>query len=147
MEIEIRRATEKDLAQIFDIEKRTFLTYWSYEMLYEDICKTPISYYLVALENEKVLGYIGMWHVMDEGHILNVAIDTPYRNLKIGSILLKELLDYCKEIGIERVTLEVREHNEPALGLYKKFGFIEMGLRKNYYQDTNENAIIMWKEV
>ena len=116
-------------------------------MLYEDICKTPISYYLVALENEKVLGYIGMWHVMDEGHILNVAIDTPYRNLKIGSILLKELLDYCKEIGIERVTLEVREHNEPALGLYKKFGFIEMGLRKNYYQDTNENAIIMWKEV
>ena len=147
MMIKIRKADINDLDGIFRIEKETFTDYWSYESLYEDIYKTPISYYLVASSEEEIVGYIGMWHVLDEAHILNIAVDKRYRNLGIGTILLSSLIEYSEHAGIKRMTLEVREYNENALKLYGKFGFVKNGRRKEYYKDTKEDAIIMWKEL
>jgi len=147
MNIWIKRADINDLDSIFKIEKETFSDYWSYDSLYEDICKTPISYYLVAGFDEEVVGYIGMWHVLDESHIMNIAVDKRYRNMGIGTLLLSSLIDYSKDTGIKKMTLEVREHNENALKLYEKHGFVRDGIRKEYYRDTKEDAIIMWKEL
>ena len=115
--------------------------------MYEDIYKTSISYYLVACTKEAVIGYIGMWHVLDESHIMNIAVDREYRHLGIGSLLLASLIDYSRNAGIKRMTLEVREHNDNALKLYEKYGFERNGKRKEYYRDTKEDAIIMWKEL
>ncbi|MFA5341077.1 MAG: ribosomal protein S18-alanine N-acetyltransferase [Clostridia bacterium] len=147
MKIEIRKADINDLDGIFRIEKETFTDYWSYESLYEDIYKTPISYYLVASSEKEVIGYIGMWHVLDEAHILNIAVDKIYRHLGVGTNLLSSLIEYSEHVGIKRMTLEVREHNDNALKLYEKFGFMKNGRRKEYYRDTMEDAIIMWKEL
>lgn len=147
MNIRIKRADFDDLDRIFAIEKETFNDYWSYESLYEDICRTPMSFYLAAVFDDEVVGYIGMWHVLDESHIMNIAVDKRYRNKGIGTLLLSALIDYSREVGIKRMTLEVREHNDAALRLYEKHGFVKDGIRKEYYRDTNEDAVIMWKEL
>ena len=147
MKVTVRKAVCEDIDGIFKIEKSSFTNNWSYESLYEDICKTPISYYLVAETEGNILGCIGMWHVMDEAHIMNVAVDSGFRHLGIGSMLLSTLIEYAEDCGILRMTLEVREHNYNAISLYEKYGFLKYGKRKQYYQDTFEDAIIMWKEL
>lgn len=148
MNVVISKAILQDLDGIFTIEKNTFTTFWSYESLYEDICKTPIAYYLAArIDNKEVVGYIGMWHVLDEAHITNLAVDSQYRQMGIGSALLSALIEYSVQVDIKRMTLEVRDHNVNAIKLYEKFGFISYGRRKGYYQDSGEDAVIMWKEL
>ena len=104
-----------------------------------------MAIYYVAVENGKVLGYAGMWHVVVEGHITNVGVMEEARCKGIGSMLMEKLI----EIGVEKkmygITLEVRMGNAPAQALYHKYGFKAEGIRKNYYPDTKEDAIIMWK--
>lgn len=115
MNIRIKRADFDDLDRIFAIEKETFNDYWSYESLYEDICRTPMSFYLAAVFDDEVVGYIGMWHVLDESHIMNIAVDKRYRNKGIGTLLLSALIDYSREVGIKRMTLEVREQDRKSV--------------------------------
>lgn len=88
-----------------------------------------------------------MWHVLDEAHITNLAVDSQYRQMGIGSALLSALIEYSVQVDIKRMTLEVRDHNVNAIKLYEKFGFISYGRRKGYYQDSGEDAVIMWKEL
>ncbi|MFA7673374.1 MAG: ribosomal protein S18-alanine N-acetyltransferase [Clostridia bacterium] len=148
MKITIQKALEQDVESINIIEQESFKTPWSYQSLFEDICQTELAYYLTAkTEDRKVIGYIGMWHVLDEAHITNVAVDKDHRKIGVGTALLKALIDYSKEAGIKRMTLEVRENNVYALKLYENLGFVSYGKRKGYYQDTGEDAVIMWKEL
>ena len=104
-----------------------------------------MAIYYVAVEDGKILGYAGMWHVVVEGHITNVGVLEEARCKGIGSMLMEKLI----EIGVEKkmygITLEVRMGNAPAQALYHKYGFKAEGIRKNYYPDTKEDAIIMWK--
>jgi ribosomal-protein-alanine N-acetyltransferase len=86
-----------------------------------------------------------MWHVVNEGHILNIAVAERYRRRGIGSLLMDSLIETARNLEMIAMTLEVRVGNAPAMGLYHKYGFKVEGLRKNYYADTKEDAVIMWK--
>ena len=101
--------------------------------------------YFCAVTGGKAVGYAGMWKVFDEGHITNIAVHPEFRNAGVGSALIEALISAAKENGITSLTLEVRKSNLPALALYRKYGFRECGIRKSYYTDNNEDAIIMWK--
>ena len=107
--------------------------------------KITFAAYFVAELSGRVVGYIGVWKIVDEGHITNVAVSPDYRRMQIGSALLKTMLEITAEEGIVRHTLEVRTGNEAAIGLYEKFGFETAGVRKGYYEDNGEDALIMWR--
>ena len=102
---------------------------------------------VVPFNNRKVVGYVGIWFVMDEGHITNVAVHSDYRGRKIGDKLVQALVKLCRENNIVAMTLEVRVSNLVAQNLYKKYGFKLAGVRKEYYSDNKEDAMIMWNDI
>ena len=142
----IRQAEERDIMAIEGLEKVCFSDPWSYESLEHDILNNKLSFYIVAEVEGVVCGYVGIWNIVDEGHITNVAVSPDYRRKHIASNMLDVLIASCEEAGVERFTLEVRAGNEPAKALYAGKGFKEIGIRKGYYQDNGEDAIIMWRE-
>ena len=134
---------DDDIANVVEVERNSFKIPWSRES-FENELKNKLALYLVAKVEEKAVGYVGVWKIFDEGHITNVAVHPEFRGMGIGRALISELLYLCQKEGINSFTLEVRESNVIAQGLYKSFGFKESGIRKGYYTDNNENAIIMW---
>lgn len=136
--------TQTHLEQVAAIETECFSHPWSKQSLAEEI-NNDTSFFLAACEKEKVVGYIGMSVVIDEGYIFNVAVSKPFRNRGIASALINELITYSKKNNFSFITLEVRQSNEKARSLYSKFGFIKVGERKNYYSDPVESAILMTK--
>ncbi len=141
-----RFAEEKDLPAMAEIERRCFHTPWSEESLREDLMGNPLSVYLVLeAESGDVAGYMSLWRILDEGHINNVAVLPEYRRHGGASDMLEFMLKYSERNGISSHTLEVRVSNEGAIGLYRKFGFREAGVRKGYYEDNGEDALIMWR--
>ena len=141
----IRRGEERDIAAIEELEKQCFATPWSYESLKYDITENNRALYLVAEIEEEIVGYVGIWKIVDEGHITNVAVSPAHRRKHIASALLEALFRVTERAGISGCTLEVRAGNEGAIKLYSAFGFKEAGLRKGYYEDNGEDAIIMWR--
>lgn len=135
------------LGQVLEIEERSFPSPWSYQAFACEILQNPLAFYVVAVAGEKVVGYAGMWVVLDEAHITNVAVHPGWRKMGLGRALMQELIRRAARRGVARITLEVRPSNAAARRLYAALGFEEAGLRKNYYIDNNEDAIIMWKEV
>ncbi len=142
----IRQAEERDIMAIEGLEQVCFSDPWSYESLEHDILNNKLSFYIVAEVEGVVCGYVGIWNIVDEGHITNVAVSPDYRRKHIASNMLDVLIASCQEAGVERFTLEVRAGNEPAKALYAGKGFKEISVRKGYYQDNGEDAIIMWRE-
>lgn len=142
--MEIRKLEECDIDQVVQIEKDTFSMPWTRNDFLDGI-KNPNQYYVVAIENDEVLGYCGFWNVVGEGQITNVAVKQSARNQNIGFQLLTFLIEWGTNENVTSFTLEVRESNKPAIHLYKKLGFKEEGIRKNFYDKPQENAIIMWK--
>ena len=141
-----RFAEEKDLPAMAEIERRCFHTPWSEESLRDDLTGNPLSVYMVLeAENGDVAGYMSLWRILDEGHINNVAVLPEYRRRGGASEMLEFMLKYSERNGISSHTLEVRVSNEGAIGLYRKFGFKEAGVRKGYYEDNGEDALIMWR--
>ncbi|MEE1319200.1 MAG: ribosomal protein S18-alanine N-acetyltransferase, partial [Ruminococcus sp.] len=132
------------LESVYIIETECFSHPWSRESLESEI-ENQTSHFLVAIENNEVVGYIGMSIVIDEGYIFNVAVKENSRNKGVATALINELVTYGKKNNFCFITLEVRESNEPARSLYSKFGFIKVGERKDYYTDPKENAILMTK--
>ncbi|MGB4440145.1 MAG: ribosomal protein S18-alanine N-acetyltransferase [Sedimentibacter sp.] len=142
----IRNMNSNDIDQITEIEKKCFSLPWSKES-FEGELKNEHAYYECAEENENVVGYMGMWKILDECHITNVAVLPEYRNRGIASMLIDKMIGVCKCSEIKNMTLEVRESNTTAINLYKKFGFFSVGKRPKYYQLPLEDAIIMWKNI
>ena len=134
------------LDAVCEIETASFSAPWSRETLEEDI-KKPYSLYFVALENERVLGYAGMWHIVGEGHITNIAVKPEERRRGVGEALVDALIDEAVRREIEELILEVRVHNYNAQRLYLRKGFILERIRKNYYSDTGEDALILRKDL
>lgn len=139
---EIRDMRPEDLEEVAGIEKNSFSDPWS-KSSFEDMLSLPAYRALVITENDKVAGYACTLMVLDEGQILNIAIDKSQRRRGLGRMLLKYVLEQGKEQGACFFTLEVRESNKPAIGLYESFGFRETGRRKNYYDSPVETAILM----
>lgn len=142
--IKIRPMEVKDLEQVKAIENKTFSLPWSKQSFCEMIAKKD-TIYLVAAEGEKIVGYCGLWNILGQAEITNVAVLKEYRNKKIGQNMLNELLLKGIKQGIEAFTLEVRESNLNAIHLYESLGFEGVGIRKDFYQKPTENAVIMWK--
>ncbi len=126
------------------IETECFSHPWSKKSLEESLEKEN-SLFLVAVEDEKVIGYVGMEVIVDEGYIFNVAVSADYRRRGVGYALVRELVTYSMKNSLCFITLEVRESNSSAISLYSKFGFIKAGERKNYYSDPTEAAVLMTK--
>lgn len=143
--LNIRRAEREDLEKIYECETASFDSPWTYAMLYDDILENPRTVYLVVELDGQVVGYGGMWIVLDEAHITNVCVKPEHRGNGYAKLLMKALLDESEAHGARSMTLEVRVSNKPALKLYKRCGFTIQGLRRKYYQNS-EDAYVMWTE-
>ncbi|NMA67515.1 MAG: ribosomal protein S18-alanine N-acetyltransferase [Clostridiaceae bacterium] len=139
----IRFMEYNDLDTVLDLEYKCFEIPWTRNM-FEDEFFNSNAVYFVAEEQGKVCGYIGMWKIIDEGHITNLAVHPEFRGKGYGKRLMKSLISYSKKNGITAITLEVRVSNLVAISLYEGFGFTKAGLRKHYYANNNEDALIMW---
>ncbi|WP_300348617.1 ribosomal protein S18-alanine N-acetyltransferase [Clostridium sp.] len=129
---------------VFEVSKLSLKETWNKESIEKEL-SNKLAKYLVALDGDNVVGFVGMWIVFDEGDITNIAVHPNYRKQGIGNLLMNNLISLCKENKINSLTLEVRESNIKAQNLYKKHEFKEEGLRKNFYDNPKENAIIMWR--
>lgn len=142
----IEMMTSKDIDGVFEVEKNCFEHHWSKDSLKKELINENARY-LVAKLCGKIVGYVGIWLILDEGHITNVAVHSDYRGQKIGDKLVQALVDLCKENNINSMTLEVRVSNIVAQNLYKKYGFKLAGIRKEYYSDNKEDAVVMWNDI
>ena len=148
MNHKIRKIKEPDLKKIVEIENTAYGKYgWSYNIFKSEILNSS-SIYLASEINQtdklKIIGYIGAWLIQDEGHITTLVVDKDYRRQHYADILLYTLIHNLLKYPIRWITLEVKVSNTPAINLYKKFLFNEIGIRKHYYQDNNEDALILW---
>jgi [ribosomal protein S18]-alanine N-acetyltransferase len=146
--VTIRRLTYADLPQVIAIERRAFPAPWSLAMFVLELSK-PAGVCLAAVEDRTVLGYLVCSRYDTVWHLMNVAIDPPLQGGGIGSALLTKMLaDIDAEGGdgrVSRSTLEVRRSNAAAIRLYERFGYLAAGIRRRYYQDNGEDAVIMWR--
>ncbi|OQB13840.1 MAG: Acetyltransferase YpeA [Firmicutes bacterium ADurb.Bin193] len=140
--MKIVRFEKSHIDDIIKLEKQCFTAPWTKGM-FEDELKNSMAHYFIAIEDEKVVGYAGMWCVADEGHITNIAVSPDYRRRRIGTALLQRLVRTANELGLSVIMLEVRRSNISAISLYKNAGFEVVGLRKGYYQNNNEDAVLM----
>ena len=145
MSIVYRIADCGDLDGIYEIEKTSFLTPWSFDSLKHDVCEYEASLYMVALEDDQVVGFCGTHIVFDECHINNVAVKNEFRRRGIAKGMINFLFDSTKHIS-KLYWLEVRKSNTPAKNLYESFGFKSIAIRPKYYSDTKEDATVMLKE-
>jgi ribosomal-protein-alanine N-acetyltransferase len=144
MSITLSLMDRNDLNEVLKISSLSLKGSWSLDSFSKELTN-PFAKYLIAKTDNKTVGFAGVWTIVDEGHITNIAVHPEFREKGIGSALVKSLIDHSKGWGCSSLTLEVRASNTPAKNLYKKFGFVEEGVRKKYYQDNKEDAIIMWK--
>ena len=135
----------QDLNSIANILETDFDNFWNYNVFKEELTN-EISKYLVAKINNQIVGFAGIIPVLDEADISNIVVNKNFRNQKIGSLLLEALFDLAISLKIQKINLEVRKSNVPAIKLYEKYGFEVCGIRKNYYNNT-EDAILMKKDL
>ena len=143
MRIVIMNASHVD--QIARLEKICFSDPWSENSIASEL-DNKLAFWLVAAEGENVVGYIGSQTVMDETDMMNVAVHPDFRRKGIAETLVNALVENLQKMGSHCLTLEVRASNAPAIALYEKLGFSEIGRRKNYYRNPREDALILRKE-
>ncbi|WLR42153.1 ribosomal protein S18-alanine N-acetyltransferase [Bacillus carboniphilus] len=143
-ELIIRSMTIHDIDSVYEIEKQCFATPWSKEAFYEEVSQNRFAHYLVLEKDLEIIGFCGLWVMFDDAQITNIAIAPAYRGNQLGEQLMKKAMGIALSLGAEQMTLEVRVSNHVAQSLYKKLGFIGVTLRKNYYQDNLEDALLMW---
>ena len=140
--VTIRSLGYSDLPQVISIERRAFPTPWSLAMFVLELSK-PSGVCLAAIEDRRVVGYLICARYADVWHLMNIAIDPPMRRRGIATALLEEMIARAGEDA--SYTLEVRPSNSTAIALYERFGFRSAGMRRRYYTDTGEDAVIMWR--
>lgn len=143
-EITYRLMKVEDVDQIMEVERSSFATPWIKDAFVNELTNNHFAYYIVAVHQERLIGYCGVWVIIDEAHITNIAVHPDYRGKQIGENLLRRVIYLSMVYGATKMTLEVRVSNHVAQALYEKLGFVRKGLRKGYYTDNQEDAIIMW---
>lgn len=146
LEIQIDKMALQDLDRVLEIEALSYHTPWSRRAFTSEVSENSYAHYFAARHDGRIIGYVGMWVILDEAHITNIAVDPQYRRNRVAQRLLEAMFEKAKGFGANRMTLEVRVSNLGAQTLYRKLGFVDRGMRKGYYTDTNEDAIIMWKD-
>ena len=141
----IERMNVSHVPQVAQLEKLCFSDPWSENSVASEL-NNPLSLWLVAVEEDKVLGYVGSQTVMGETDMMNIAVHPDFRRFGIAEALIGALVDGIRSMESHCLTLEARASNAPAIGLYGKLGFQQIGLRKNYYRNPREDALILRKE-
>ena len=150
--VEVREMVAEDLDQVVEIEKKTFSLPWS-KAGFQSGMQISGSCFLVALSENQIVGYIGMYTSFDEGEITNVAVDKKVQNQGTGKKLVDESIKWCEKYKINQLILEVRKSNEVAIHLYQSLGFEIIGNRKGFYEHPTEDGLVMklnwvrWKDV
>lgn len=143
----VKPLVKEDIERVSEIEAQAYGEHhWSKDAFYSEVNNKVAKYYTASLENGLIVGYIGTWHIVDEAHITTIAVSKDYLRNKVAECLIVKSLQDCYNEFIKYITLEVRVSNTPAIKLYEKYGFKSLGTRKGYYQDNNEDALIMWTE-
>lgn len=137
----------RDIPDVLKIEQLSFTTPWTRGAFLSELLANDNAYYIVAKVNSVTVAYIGVWVIVDEGHITNVAVHPDYRRRGIGTRLLLAADELVRARGGRRMTLEVRKSNVSAQRLYRSLGYVPAGIRKGYYRDNREDAIVMWKDL
>lgn len=141
-----RNMTEQDVAQIAELEKKVFSDAWTSTGIYETFCQNQ-AFVAVAECDGEITGYCIIYYVMDEGEIARIAVDEKVRRQGVGRGLLDYVCKCCKMKNINRLLLDVRESNESARRFYEQYGFTVDGIRKNFYDQPKENAVLMSKNI
>ena len=145
-EFVIQKMQKCHIDDILQIEELCYgAHHWSFDSFANEI-ENKISSYRCIINNSRCVGYMGIWKIIEEAHVTNLSVHPDFQNRKLAHRLLLDAIDECYKSKIKYITLEVRVSNEKAIHLYEKFGFKSLGLRKKYYQDNNEDALIMWSE-
>ena len=142
----ISNMNENHVRQIAELERLCFHDPWSENSIASEL-GNRLSVWLVALDEDKVVGYVGSQTVIDETDMMNIAVHPDYRNRGVATALIVELTQQLKMRGSKGLMLEVRESNSAAISLYEKHGFLQVGCRRNYYRNPRENAMILRKEL
>lgn len=143
--IRYRQMTTNDVNAVHAIEVNTFPTPWTIDAFHYEMKENPFAYYIVAEDEQgEIVGYCGMWLVIDSAQITNVAVLEKARGQGIGENLMREAMRIAKEREVDTMSLEVRVSNMVAQNLYRKLGFQDGGIRKGYYTDNHEDALVMW---
>lgn len=142
----IEDMTIDDVAGVQEIERSSFPVPWPANAFRHELTQNKNARYVVAREGDTIVGYAGLWLMVDEAHITTFAVLPEHRRRRIGERLLQRLFDIADEMGAEWLTLEVRVSNIGAQRLYEKYGFRRAGVRRRYYSDNNEDALIMWTD-
>lgn len=143
-ELVIRKMEVTDVDNVMKVEKATFTTPWTTDIFYQEIMDNQQAHYFVMELDKEIIGYAGTWIVMDDAQITNIAVMPDYRGHKLGEKLFRFTVQQAMAMGVARLSLEVRESNIIAQKMYRKFGLVPGGIRKNYYTDNQENALVMW---
>jgi len=143
--IQIVKMNESHISAVAALEKCCFSDPWSEKSVASELTN-PLSLWLVAMEGEQTVGYVGSQTVMDETDMMNIAVDPDFRRQGIAEMLINALVEALDSRGSRCLTLEVRASNDPAKNLYEKLGFLQIGRRKNYYRNPREDALILRKE-
>ncbi|MFX3630890.1 MAG: ribosomal protein S18-alanine N-acetyltransferase [Ectobacillus sp.] len=144
MLVTFRQMNMEDIEQVVAIEQVSFAIPWTAEAFERELTINEYAYYTVMEEDGAIIGYCGLWLILDEAHITNIAILPEYRGKKLGEALLRHVMENARKRGAKTMTLEVRVSNEAAQSLYRKLGFLNGGIRKRYYTDNYEDALVMW---
>lgn len=145
--VQFRRMTIDDISGVLAVEHASFTLPWTQDAFRNEMTNNLFAKYIVMTAGERIIGYAGMWTVLDEAHITNIAVHPEYRGQRLGEMLLQELVQLAHSFEMLRMTLEVRVSNHVAQRLYAKFGFTSQGVRKGYYSDNQEDALIMWSDL
>jgi [ribosomal protein S18]-alanine N-acetyltransferase len=143
----IRLAERRDVPDLLTIEAAQFPEPWTRSMLLDEISNVETRRYTVAIEGKKIIGYLGVMFVMDELHVNTIGTLPGYEGRGVATSLMNDAWCVAKEKGVRRATLEVAVSNTRAQELYFRFGFSPVGVRKNYYERTNEDALILWADL
>ncbi|WP_017473312.1 ribosomal protein S18-alanine N-acetyltransferase [Amphibacillus jilinensis] len=143
-DVNIRPMELDDLDQVTQIEKKSFQTPWSKVLYRKELFENHFAHYFVIENCYQIIGFCGVWLVLDEAQVTNIAIDPIYRGQGYGKMLFQYMLSKAMLNGAKSLSLEVRKTNKAAQALYERFGLEKAGIRKNYYTDNNEDAIVMW---
>ncbi|MDQ3945698.1 MAG: ribosomal protein S18-alanine N-acetyltransferase [Actinomycetota bacterium] len=146
LEVRLLAMRRRHLRSVLRIESRVYPVPWSMSLFLSELALRSTRAYYVAFVGRQLVGYAGLMMTLDDGHVTTIAVDPAWHRHKIGSRLLLALVREALRRGATSLTLEVRLSNKPAQALYRRFGFRPVGVRKNYYAETKEDALVMWAE-
>lgn len=138
----IEQMRAPDVPEVYRIEVESIQNPWSEKALAEEL-ENSLAVFFVARGEEGIRGYYGLHRVLDEADLVSIAVDERSRRQGLGALLMEHMLDWCKSNGVARLMLEVRLSNAPARAMYQRFGFVEDGIRRGYYQNPREDAMLM----